>query len=103
MGFIPPHFAQLRAIRPIPANTIECIRSASSVKPGRDKRSGGEFAREVPQFSCRNHKRSLGLGEDGMMQPLCRVHSSRSITGPLKIRNLASVAYIIPMGQKNKE
>jgi hypothetical protein len=37
------------------------------------------------------------------MQPLCRVHSSRSIAGPLKIRNLVAVAYILPMGQKNKE
>jgi hypothetical protein len=54
---------------PIAANTIERIRSASNGKPGRDKRPGGEFAREVPRFSCRNHKRSLGLGEDGMMHP----------------------------------
>jgi hypothetical protein len=38
--------------------------------PGKDKWSGAEFATQVPRFSCRNHKRSLGLGEDGMTHPL---------------------------------
>jgi hypothetical protein len=71
--------------------------------PDRDKRSGGEFALRVLWFSCRNHKRTLGLGVHGILR-LPVPCQARSLTAEsLKIRNLAAGTDIQLLGQKSKE